>query len=90
MSWYDVLLTVQDTPVVRLNRGVAVAERDGPGAGLAVVDKLVGLERYALWHATRAALLDRLDRGAEAGTAREAALALDVNAAVRRRLKNPP
>jgi RNA polymerase sigma-70 factor (ECF subfamily) len=89
VSWYDVLLTVQDTPVVRLNRGVAVAERDGPRAGLAAVDGLVGLERYALWHATRAALLDRLDRGDEAGSARAAALALDSNSAVRRRLKNP-
>jgi RNA polymerase sigma-70 factor (ECF subfamily) len=86
VSWYDVLLTVQDTPVVRLNRGVAVAERDGPRAGLAAVDGVVGLERYALWHATRAALLDRLDRAAEAGSAREAALALDANAAVRRRI----
>lgn len=89
VSWYDVLLTVQDTPVVRLNRGVAVAERDGPRAGLAAVDELVGLERYALWHATRAALLDRLDRGAEAGSAREAALALDSNSAVRRRISTP-
>ena len=88
VSWYDVLLTVQDTPVVRLNRGVAVAERDGPRAGLAAVDGLVGLERYALWHATRAALLDRLDRGDEAGSARAAALALDSNSAVRRRLEN--
>jgi RNA polymerase sigma-70 factor (ECF subfamily) len=89
VSWYDVLLTVQDTPVVRLNRGVAVAERDGPQAGLAAVDGLVGLERYALWHATRAALLDRLDRGADAGSARDAALALDANAAVRRRILRP-
>jgi RNA polymerase sigma-70 factor (ECF subfamily) len=86
VSWYDVLLTVLDTPVVRLNRGVAVAERDGPGVGLTVVDGLAGLERYALWHATRAALLDRLDRGAEAGSARQAALALDTNAAVRRQI----
>jgi RNA polymerase sigma-70 factor, ECF subfamily len=89
VSWYDVLLTVHDTPVVRLNRGVAVAERDGPRAGLEAVEGLTGLERYALWHATRAALLDRLDRGAEAGSAREAALALDANAAVRRRLQLP-
>ena len=38
VSWYDVLLTVHDTPVVRLNRAVAVAERDGPRPGLALVD----------------------------------------------------
>src|SRR6266542_3209563 len=43
VSWYDVLLTVQDTPVVRLNRAVAVAERDGPAAGLALTDGIGGL-----------------------------------------------
>lgn len=86
VSWFDVLLSVQDTPVVRLNRGVAMAERDGPSAGLAAVDGVSGLERYALWHATRARLLDRLDRAAEAGQARETALALDANSALRRRI----
>lgn len=84
VSWYDVLLTVQDTPVGRLNRAVALGERDGPGPGLAAVDDVRGLERYALWHATRAALLDRLDRPGEAETSRLEALALEDNAAVRR------
>jgi RNA polymerase sigma-70 factor (ECF subfamily) len=87
VSWFDVLLTVQDTPVARLNRGVAIAERDGPLAGLAVVEALNGLERYALWHATRAALLDRLGRAPQARLARESALALDANAAVRRSIQ---
>ncbi len=86
ISWFDVLLTVHDTAVVRLNRGVAIAERDGPAAGLAVIDALSGLERYALWPAARAELLERLDRPAEARAAREQALALDANAAVRRHL----
>ena len=86
VSWFDVLLTVQDSPVVRLNRGVAIAERDGPAAGLAILDALVGLERYALWPAARAEMLDRLDRPAEALAARETALALEANAAVRRHL----
>jgi RNA polymerase sigma-70 factor (ECF subfamily) len=87
VSWFDVLLTVQDTPIARLNRGVAIAERDDAQAGLAVVEALTGLERYALWHATQAALLDRLGRGSEAAAAREAALALDANAAVRRSIR---
>jgi RNA polymerase sigma-70 factor (ECF subfamily) len=87
ISWYDVLLTVLDTSVVRLNRGVAIAERDGPDAGLAVLDELAGLDRYPLWHAARAKLLDRADRPAEAGQARQAALALETSDALRRRIE---
>ncbi|MEQ0559399.1 DUF6596 domain-containing protein [Amycolatopsis sp. NEAU-NG30] len=60
ISWYDVLLTVQDTPVVRLNRAAAVAERNGAAAGLALVDGLPGLADYPWWHASRAELLHRL------------------------------
>ncbi|OLB74459.1 MAG: RNA polymerase subunit sigma-24 [Actinobacteria bacterium 13_2_20CM_2_71_6] len=75
VSWYDVLLTVQDTPVIRLNRAVAVAERDGPAAGLALVDAIGGLEGYPWWHATRAELLHRLDRAGPAREAYERALA---------------
>ncbi|MEU4249609.1 DUF6596 domain-containing protein [Amycolatopsis sp. NPDC026612] len=60
ISWYDVLLSVQDTPVVRLNRAAAVAERDGPSAALALVDGLPGLSDYPWWHASRAELLHRL------------------------------
>ncbi|ETK30567.1 RNA polymerase sigma factor [Microbispora sp. ATCC PTA-5024] len=69
VSWYDVLLTVQDTPVVRLNRAVAVGERDGPAAGLALVDEIAGLDAYPWWHATRAELLHRLGRAEEARAA---------------------
>ena len=76
ISWYDVLLTISDTAVVRLNRAVAVAERDGARAGLALVDAIGGLVTYPWWHATRAELLRRLDR---VGPAREAYLrALDL------------
>jgi RNA polymerase sigma factor (sigma-70 family) len=60
ISWYDVLLSIQDTAVVHLNRAAAVAERDGPAAGLALVDALAGLEDYPWWHASRAELLHRL------------------------------
>ena len=59
VSWYDVLVAVQDSPVVRLNRAVAVAERDGPRVGLALVDGIDGLDGYPWWHATRAELLSR-------------------------------
>lgn len=65
ISWYDVLLSVQDTEVVRLNRAAAVAERDGPAAGLALVDALAGLDDYPWWHASRAELLHRM--GSPAG-----------------------
>ncbi|MEO6511255.1 MAG: sigma-70 family RNA polymerase sigma factor [Nocardioides sp.] len=62
LSWYDVLLTIDDGPVVRLNRAAAVAERDGAEAGLALVDAIEGLEGYELWHASREVLLRRLGR----------------------------
>ena len=83
LSWYDVLLTVADTPVVRLNRAVAVGERHGPAAALSELDALPGLSGYPLWHATRAELLARLDRVAEARAAFDAALALPLNEAQR-------
>lgn len=89
VSWYDVLLTVQDTAVGRLNRAVALAERDGAAPALALVDQLTELQGYALWHATRAALLDLVGRNAEAGTARGRALALAGNEAVRRQIVRP-
>ncbi|WP_433177829.1 RNA polymerase sigma factor [Actinoallomurus sp. CA-150999] len=79
ISWYDVLLTVQDTGVVRLNRAVAVAERDGPTAGLALVDAIPSLDEYPWWHATRAELLHRAGRHGEARTAYERALAIGMN-----------
>ncbi|WIY04615.1 sigma factor [Amycolatopsis mongoliensis] len=67
ISWYDVLLSIQDTAVIRLNRAAAVAERDSPAAGLALVDALRGLEEYPWWHASRAELLHRLGSPSAAG-----------------------
>ncbi len=94
VSWYDVLLTVQDTPVVRLNRAVAVAERDGPAAGLALTDGIGGLTGYPWWHATRAELLRRLGRAGEARAAYDRALALGMSEPqlrhLRRRLAELP
>jgi RNA polymerase sigma-70 factor (ECF subfamily) len=60
ISWYDVLPGLAGSPVARLNRAAAVAERDGPGTGLALVDAIDGLSGYPWWHATRAELLQRL------------------------------
>ncbi|MEZ6064966.1 MAG: RNA polymerase sigma factor [Planctomycetaceae bacterium] len=62
---YDVLLRIEPTPVVELNRAVAIAMRDGPLAGLAIVERLVGegpLDRYHLAHAVRGELLARAGR----------------------------
>ena len=87
VSWYDVLLTVHDTPVTRLNRAAAVGERDGPAAGLAEVDRVEGLAGYPLWHAARGELLHRLGRAGPAVAAYRAALALGPNQAQRRHLE---
>jgi RNA polymerase sigma factor (sigma-70 family) len=79
ISWYDVLLSVLDKPVVRLNRAVAVAERDGPEAGLALVDAIADLWAYPWWHATRAELLRRTGRTDAARAAYDRALALGMS-----------
>ena len=76
---YDQLMSIAPSPVVALNRAVAVAELDGPAAGLALVDDLP-LERFYLFHAVRADLLRRLDRPAEAAAAYDEALALTTTA----------
>jgi RNA polymerase sigma-70 factor (ECF subfamily) len=64
------------SPVVDLNRAVAVAMADGPQAGLALVDSIDGLEEYYLFHSARADLLRRLERTDEASVAYERALVL--------------
>ncbi|MET8853353.1 sigma-70 family RNA polymerase sigma factor [Amycolatopsis sp. NPDC004625] len=79
---YDQLLAVTPTPVVALNRAVAVAEADGPAAALALVEAL-DLPRFPLLHAIRADLLERLGRPAEAAAAYAAAIELTGNAAER-------
>ena len=83
LQLYDQLLAVSPTAVVALNRAVAVAEVHGPGAALAAVDALA-LDGYHLLHATRADLLRRLERYAEAAVAYDAALALTGNETERR------
>ena len=79
---YDQLAALTPSPIVALNRAVAVAELDGPQVALAIVDDL-DLGSYHAFHATRADLLRRLGRYAEARTAYEQAIALTENEAER-------
>jgi RNA polymerase sigma-70 factor (ECF subfamily) len=75
LTLYDHLLAVAPTPVIALNRAVAIGEVRGPGAALALVDDL-DLDNYHPFHATRADLLRRLGRTAEAAAAYQRAAAL--------------
>ena len=79
---YDQLLAIAPTPVVALNRAVAVAEVDGPAAALALVDRL-DLGQLHLYHAIRADLLRRLGRREEAASAYDAAIERAANSAER-------
>jgi RNA polymerase sigma-70 factor (ECF subfamily) len=79
---YDQLMACAPTAVVALNRAVAVAEVEGPQAGLAAIDGL-DLGSYHPFHVARADMLRRLGRTAEAEQAYDAALALSLNAAER-------
>ena len=82
VALYDHLLALAPSPVAAMNRAVAVAERDGPAAGLADLDTLAGaLAGYHLFHAARGDALDRLGRSDEAAAAFERAMGLTANAA---------
>ena len=79
VSWYDVLLRADPSPVIALNRAAAIAMRDGPESGLALIDALLSdgaLSNYHLAHSARAELCRRLGRTNEARDAYGAALAL--------------
>jgi len=76
---YDVLLRVEPSPIIELNRAVAVAMRDGPAAGLALIDAILArgeLADYRLAHAARADLCRRLGQTGDARASYERALAL--------------
>lgn len=84
---YDVLLRLEPSPVVELNRAAAVAMRDGPAAGLALVDGILArgdLADYQPAHAARAELCRRLGRKRQARDAFQRALALTGQAPQRR------
>ena len=83
LALYDQLFALTPSPIVALNRAVAVAEVDSPAAALAVVDALE-LEGYLPYHVTRADLLRRLGRGDEAAAAYDRALDLSTNDTERR------
>ncbi|MFE3112572.1 RNA polymerase sigma factor [Kitasatospora indigofera] len=92
LALYDQLVRLDPSPIVRLNRAVAVAELDGPQVALAQLDGLP-LEGYHPFHATRADLLRRLGRSAESRAAYDRAVALAGNTAekaylVRRRAQS--
>jgi len=82
VALYDQLVRLDPSPIVALNRAVAVDELDGPDVALALIDPLP-LAGYHAWHAARADLLRRLGRSAEAGEAYDAALAVTRNTAER-------
>jgi len=87
---YDLLLRHDGSPVVALNRAVAVAMRDGPEAGLALIDAILAageLRDYRLAHAARADLCRRLGRNADARASYERALALSRQEPERRFLE---
>ncbi len=82
VALYDQLTRLDPSPIVALNRAVAIAELDGPEFALALVDRLP-LTGYHPWHAVRADLLRRLGRSAEARQAYDAAIAATQNSAER-------
>ena len=87
---YDVLMRVEPSPVVELNRAVAAAMRDGPEAGLALIDAILArgdLSDYRLAHAARADMCRRLGRSADARAAYERALTLTEQEPERRFLE---
>jgi RNA polymerase sigma-70 factor, ECF subfamily len=83
---YDLLMELAPSPIVALNRAIALAEVEGPRAALTIVDGL-DLDDYYLFHAVRADLLRRLDRDADAAAAYEAAMARAENATEREFLR---
>jgi RNA polymerase sigma-70 factor (ECF subfamily) len=90
VTLYDRLAGMAPSPIVEMNRAVAVAMRDGPAAGLALIDAILArgdLADYHLAHSARAELCRRLGRTAEARASYERALALAVQEPERRLLE---
>jgi RNA polymerase sigma-70 factor, ECF subfamily len=90
VALYDLLVQAEPSPVIELNRAVAVAMRDGPAAGLALIDTILqsgNLSDYHLAHAARADLCRRLGQIAEARASYEKALNLTEQEPERRFLE---
>ncbi len=88
VTLYDALLRIAPSPVVELNRAVAVAMRSGPEAGLALLDRIDGLNGSYLLPSVRGELLARAGRHREAATEFDAAAALAANDAERKTLQD--
>jgi RNA polymerase sigma-70 factor (ECF subfamily) len=86
VTLYDQLLAIAPSDIVRLNRAVAVAERDGADAGLALIEPL-DLAGYGPWQVSRAELLRRIGRDRQAAAAYVQALELTTNDAERAHLQ---
>src|SRR5262249_44940521 len=84
---YDELLRHQPSPVIELNRAVALAMAEGPEIGLAAIERIDGLDAYVHYHSARGGLLGRAGRAAEAREAYRRALDLDPGEAERRFLE---
>jgi RNA polymerase sigma-70 factor, ECF subfamily len=76
---YGQLRRIQPSPVIELNRAIAIAMDEGPEAGLALIDAIEGLDHYAPFHVSRADLLGRLARDEEAADAYRRGLGLSTN-----------
>ena len=87
VALYDALAAMDPSPVVQLNRAVAVALAGDVGEGLALLDAIDGLDQYHLLHAARADLYRRLDRRDDAAAAYRRALELTTNEAESRYLR---
>jgi len=87
VSAYDSLLTLDPSPVVALNRAVALAAADTPAAGLRALESIAGLRSYHAWHVARGDLLARSGRAEPARAAFADAVALAVNESQRRFLQ---
>jgi RNA polymerase sigma-70 factor (ECF subfamily) len=90
VGFYDLLARLEPSPVVELNRAVAVAMRDGPAAGLALIDEILergDLDDYHLAHSARADLCRRLGRNTDARASYKRALALATQTPERRFLE---
>ena len=83
---YDMLIRLTPTPIVALNRAIAISELEGSAPALAILDQL-DLDGYHLYHAARAELLQRSGHDAEAARAYDRALALTTNAVEQEHLR---
>lgn len=82
VALYDQLVRLDSSPIVALNRAIAIGELDGPQAALAIIDPLEdSLTGYHAYHATRAELLHRMDRTQDARLAYDRAIELTANTA---------